>query len=406
MILSKKMHHSHRLHQFRNEAEEELKNILSYWAKYSIDFANGGFFGKIANDNIVDPDAQKGSVLNGRILYAFSSAYIFFKDPSYLEIATRAYHYIIKYFLDPEYGGAFWTVDAKGHPAETKKQVYASAFVLYGLTEYVRACENEDARQQAINLYHSITEHAYDKVHGGFFEAFSREWNELSDQRLSGKDANEKKSMNTNLHVLEAFANLYLMWPDENLKDRIRELLSIFSDKITDEQTGHLRLFFDEGWNHKPQLISYGHDIEAAWLLMACAVIIKDDELITAWKAKSVLLTVAAMHGLDADGGLWYEYDLTANKLIREKHWWPQSEAMVGFLNAWQVSGEQRFLDAALNSWNFIQSHLLNPSGEWYWGISADGSIMEEDKAGLWKCPYHNTRGCMEVVKRINKLFP
>ena len=399
------MHHSHRLLQFRNEAEEELKNILSYWAKYSIDFEYGGFFGKIANDNIVDPDAQKGSVLNGRILYSFSSAYNFFKEPSYLEIATRAYHYIITCFLDPVYGGAYWTVDAKGNPAVTKKQVYASAFILYGLCEYCRACENKDALQHAIELYYSITEHAYDKVHRGFFEAFSREWKEMRDQRLSGKDANEKKSMNTNLHVLEAFANLYLVWPDENLKDNIRELLKIFSDKIIDEQTGHLQLFFDEEWNNKPQLISYGHDIEAAWLLMECAVIINDDELISTFKGKSVSLTVAAMKGLDADGALWYEYDLPGKKLITEKHWWPQSEALVGFFNAWQVSGEQRFIDAALNCWSFIQSHLLNPYGEWYWGIYADGSVMKEDKGGLWKCPYHNSRGCMEIIKRINKLL-
>lgn len=393
------MHHSHRLLQFRNEAGEELKNILSYWIKYSIDLENGGFYGKINNDNIVDPDAQKGSVLNGRILYSFSSAYIFFKEPSYLEVATRAYNYIINYFLDPEYGGAFWTVDAKGHPAETKKQVYASAFTLFGLSEYFRACEKEDARQHAIKLYYTIADHAYDKIHGGFFEAFNREWNELSDQRLSSKDANEKKSMNTNLHVLEAFANLYLVWPDENLKFKIRELLRIFSDKIIDKQTGHLRLFFDEEWNNKTQLISYGHDIEAAWLLMECAGMINDDELITIFKSKCVSLAVAAMQGLDADGGLWYEYDLQGKRLVKEKHWWPQSEAMVGFLNAWQVSGEQRFIDAALNSWSFIQSYLLNPSGEWYWGIREDGSVMEEDKAGLWKCPYHNSRGCMEVIK-------
>lgn len=406
MILSKKMHHSHRLFQFRSETEEELKNILSYWIKYSIDHANGGFFGKINNDNIVDPYAHKGSVLNGRILYTFSSAYIFFKDQSYLETATRAYNYIINHFLDHQYGGAFWTVDAKGQPAETKKQVYASAFILYGLSEYFRACENEDARQHAIKLYYSFADRSYDKVHGGFFEAFTREWDELSDQRLSRKDVNEKKSMNTNLHVLEALANLYLIWPDENLKYKIRELLKIFADKIIDEQTGHLRLFFDDEWNNNPQLISYGHDIEAAWFLMECASIIKDLELISILKAKSVSLTIAAMKGLDADGGLWYEYDLRGKKLIREKHWWPQSEALAGFLNAWQVSGEQRFLDAAVNCWSFIRLHLLNPSGEWYWGIYADGSVMDEDKIGLWKCPYHNSRGCTEVIKRINKLFP
>jgi len=402
MILSKKMHPSQRLLQFRSEAEQELKNILSWWTKYSVDHGNGGFFGKIDNENNIDADAAKGSVLNGRILWTFSSAYIFFKDPSYLETATRAYDYITGKFIDPNYGGVFWTVNAKGQPAETKKQVYANAFVLYGLSEYFRASENEDALQHAIKLYYIMAGRAHDEEDGGFFEAFSREWDELIDQRLSGKDANEKKSMNTNLHVLEAFANLYLIWPDENLKHKITELLKIFAEKIIDPAGGHLHLFFDEEWNKKPHPISYGHDIEAAWLLAECAAIIKEDKLTTLFKEKSVSLALGTMKGLDADGGLWYEYDLNTKKLIREKHWWPQAEAMVGFFNGWQVTGDQRFLEATLNCWNFITTRMLNPSGEWYWGIDSNNKIMNEDKAGLWKCPYHNSRACLEIIKRTD----
>ena len=278
MILSKKMHHSPRLHQFRSEAEEELKNILSYWQRHAVDYEHGGFYGKIDNDNHVVLNADKGSVLNGRILWTFSSAFIILKDESYRQTASRAYQYIINHFIDPQYGGVYWTVDKKGNPAESKKQVYASAFVLYGLSEYCRAWPNEEVKQQAIQLYNTIVEHAGDKVHGGYFEAYARDWSEINDQRLSGKDANEKKSMNTNLHVLEAFANLYRTWPDENVKNHIRNLLIIFSDKIIDAESGHLRLFFDEQWNNKPLLISYGHDIEASWLLLECAEIIEDAE--------------------------------------------------------------------------------------------------------------------------------
>ena len=395
------MHLSQPLLTFRSEAEQELKNILSWWAKYSIDHVNGGFFGKIDNENRVDADAVKGSVLNGRILWAFSSAYLFFKEQSYFEIATHAYNYIVSKFIDPQYGGVFWTVDAKGQPAETKKQVYANAFVLYGLTEYFRASEDEDARQHAIKLYYIMAGRAHDKIYGGFLEAFTREWNELDDQRLSNKDADEKKSMNTNLHVLEAFTNLYLIWQDENLKHKITELLKIFAEKIIDPDCGHLHLFFDEEWNKKSNLISYGHDIEAAWLLPEYAAIIKDDQMIALFKDKSASLTNAAMKGLDTSGGLWYEYDVNTKKLIREKHWWPQAEAIIGFFNAWQVSGEQRYLDAALNCWNYITTRLLNPSGEWYWGIDSNNEIMNEDKAGLWKCPYHNSRACIQVITRI-----
>ena len=400
------MNHNHRLLQFRDEAEQELRNILSFWKDHAVDHGNGGFFGRINNENIVHATAPKGAVLNGRILWTFSAAYNYFKEESYLEAAARAYKYIRDYFVDHEFGGVYWTTDEKGRPAETKKQVYACAFVLYGLSEYYRASSDEEALQQAIKLYYTIVGRTYDMKYGGYYEAFSREWNEIADQRLSGKDANEKKSTNTNLHVVEAFANLYKVWPDENLKLQIQSLLRIFLEKIIDPANHHLRLFFDEQWNDKPALLSYGHDIEAAWLLPDCAEVIHDKHLIAELTKPSVHLTQAAMNGLDSDGGLWHEYHLREKILIREKHWWPQAEALVGFINAWQVTGEQRYADAALNSWRFIKTRLLNSTGEWYWGINENGSFMNEDKVGLWKCPYHNSRACLEIIKRLGILNP
>jgi mannobiose 2-epimerase len=402
MSSSEKMNQHLRLLQFRDEAEQELKNILSFWKDHAVDHGNGGFFGQINNENIVHATAPKGSVLNGRILWTFSAAYIYFKEESYLEIAKRAYKYITDFFIDHEFGGVYWTTDEKGRPVETKKQGYACAFVLYGLSEYYRASLDEEALQQAIKLYYTIVGRTYDREYGGYYEAFSREWNEIDDQRLSGKDANEKKSTNTNLHVVEAFANLYKVWPDENLKKQIQGLLRIFLQHIIDSANHHLRLFFDEQWNNKPALLSYGHDIEAAWLLPDCAVIIDDKHLIADLTTSSVHLTNAAMNGLDADGGLWYEYDLRENKLIREKHWWPQAEALVGLINAWQLRGENLYAESALNCWQFIKTHLLNPTGEWYWGVNEDGSIMNEDKVGLWKCPYHNSRACLEIIRRLS----
>lgn len=402
MSSSEKMNHKRRLHQLRDEAELELKNILSFWKDHTVDHRNGGFLGKISNENIVDASAAKGSVLNGRILWTFSAAYIQFKDETCIEAAKRAYHYIRDFFIDPQFGGVYWTVDAKGNPLETKKQVYACAFVLYGLSEYYRATGDEDALQHALKIYYSIVGRAYDKTDGGYYEAFSREWNDIADRRLSGKDANEKKSANTNLHVVEAFANLYRVWPDKNIKIQIQQLLTIFLEKIIDGNSYHLNLFFDEQWKNKPSLISYGHDIEAAWLLLNCAETIHDKRLISAFKETGVLMTEAAMSGLDTDGALWYEYDLTGEKLIREKHWWPQAEALIGFLNAWQITDEMRYADAALHCWSFIKERLLSPAGEWYWGINEQNTIMQEDKVGIWKCPYHNSRACLEIIKRIN----
>jgi mannobiose 2-epimerase len=401
MRSSEKMSHDHRLLQFRDEAKRELKNILSYWKDHAVDHGNGGFFGKVNNENIVDASAVKGSVLNGRILWTFSAAYSHLKQESHLELARRAYNYLGDFFIDPEFGGVYWTVDAKGRPAETKKQVYACAFVLYGLAEYYHASSDEQALEQAIQLYYTIVSRAYDKEYGGYYEAFSREWNEIPDQRLSGKDANEKKSTNTNLHVVEAFANLYKIWPDKDLKKQIQDLIMIFLKKIMGTDNHHLQLFFDRQWKNKPMSISYGHDIEAAWLLPECAEIIDDQYLAGELTKSAIHLANAAMNGLDEDGALLYEYDLHKKKLIREKHWWPQAEALVGFIHTWQITGETRYADAALSCWEFIKKQLICPTGEWYWGVNSNGPIIDEDKIGLWKCPYHNSRACLELIKRI-----
>lgn len=248
-----------------------------------------------------------------------------------------------------------------------------------------------------------IVDRSYDTINGGYIEALTREWKEINDLRLSSKDANEKKSMNTHLHVLEAFANLYKTWPDKTLKQRIIELIYIFLDHILDTKTNHLILFFDECWNPKSSNISYGHDIEAAWLIQEAAEIIQDEPLIQKVKERSVKVAEATEEGLDKDGGLWYEKNVSENHLVKEKHWWPQAEAMVGFYNTHQITNDNSFLEKSLNSWNFIQKHILNKKdGEWFWGVREDYSVMdEEDKAGIWKCPYHNGRACIEILKRI-----
>lgn len=391
------------LKQYYNELDGECLSILKWWMQYSVDQTNGGFFGKINNNNTVVEGSPKGSVLNSRILWTFSAAYHHYKNPFYLETATRAFDYICRYFIDQEFGGVYWSVDAFGKPLDTKKQVYALAFAVYGLSEYYLVSRDGNALQTAITLYNAIEEHSHDKTRGGYLEAFDKEWNEQQDLRLSAKDFNEKKTMNTHLHVLEAYANLYKAWPDAKLKEHITNLLQLFTRYFIDRETGHLILFFNEDWQPRHSLVSYGHDIEAAWLLQEAAERIDDADFVEEVKHLSKKLAIAAARGLDKDGGLWYEKDIASDHLIMEKHWWPQAEAMVGFYNVWQNTGEQSYLQKSLDSWAFTREHLLDvQKGEWYWGIQEDHSIMPgEDKAGLWKCPYHNGRACLELMKRI-----
>ena len=391
------------LEKYKIEVQQELRNILSYWVKYTVDERHGGFVGKVDNDNNIDDTAPKGSVLNSRILWSFSAAYNLTKNVQYLQMAERAYKYIRRYFIDKDFGGVYWTVDYAGNPLDTKKQIYALAFAVYGLSEYFISTQEEDAKQLAIGLYETIVKHSYDEKNGGYTEAFTREWNETNDLRLSDKDANEKKSMNTHLHVLEAFTNLYRSWPDVQLKQRLTALIHLFIDHIIDSETHHLNLFFDEGWNPRGNIHSYGHDIEAAWLLQEAAEVVGDAALIQKLQSLSKSIAQAAAEGLDADGGLWYEYNAGENILTREKHSWPQAEAMVGFFNAWQLTNDNSYLQKSLHSWNFIKEHILHKAGgEWYWGITGNNAIMPgQDKVGLWKCPYHNSRACMEIIKRI-----
>ena len=386
---------------YRKEMEQELKNILTYWINYAIDTENGGFYGKIDNDNTIYKTAPKGLVLNSRILWTFAAAYNHTNKPIYLQTAERAFKYIGNYFVDKQFGGVYWSVDYRGNPLDTKKQIYALAFAVYSCSEYYAAVRDESAKQLAINLYKAIVKHSYDENKGGYIEALTRDWKEIEDLRLSAKDSNEKKSMNTHLHVLEGFANLYRVWPDARLKEHIVELIHLFLDHIIDNKTNHLVLFLDEDWNPKSDVISYGHDIEAAWLVQEAVEIIQDEELLETVKQRSVKVAVAARRGLDTDGGLWYEKE--KEHLIKEKHWWPQAEAMIGFYNAYQITNDKTFLENSLNSWRFVQKYILDKKdGEWFWGVKEDYTVMAgEDKAGFWKCCYHNGRACLELLKRI-----
>jgi mannobiose 2-epimerase len=397
-----------KLFDYHNAAAEELHNILDYWMNYTSDEANGGFVGRIDHENKVDALAAKGSVLNSRILWSFSSAYVCTGRKDYLDMAERAFAYLLDHFIDEEYGGVYWTLDFAGKPLDTRKQIYAQAFAVYGLAEYHKASQNEEARISAIRIYQEIKARSYEKKNGGYIEALARDWTERKDVRLSARDANERKSMNTHLHILEAFANLYTVWPDQNLRQDIVDLIHLFLDHIFSKKTRHLDLFFDDDWNVKSNLVSYGHDIEAAWLIQEAANIIGDAILLQQVNNCSILLTNSAADGLDEDGGLWYEFDMEQKRLVSEKHWWPQAEAMVGFFNAWQISGDEKYMDHSLRSWQFIQKHICdNDYGEWKWGVKGDYSDMDnEDKVGIWKCPYHNSRACLEIVKRTRTEGP
>lgn len=394
------------LSSLRKEMEEEVNAILQYWQQHTVDHEKGGFYGKISNENIADKAAAKGVVLHARILWTFSAGYLFTQDNERLTTAARAFTYLVNYFYDKQYGGVYWSVDANGNALETRKQIYGLAFAIYGMSEYYLATQNEQALLFAKELYGTIEQHSFDAQNNGYFEAFAQDWKPLPDQRLSTKDANASKTANTHLHIVEAYANVYKVWQNDLLKERIENLLFLFDTYFISKQTHHLVLFFDDAWNEQPDVVSYGHDIEAAWLLLQCAEVIRNEHWISVYQQHSKALADAASEGLDADGGLWYEYEPKHNQIIKQKHWWPQAEAMIGYMNAWQLTGMETYLQHCINAWRFTQQYILDKqNGEWFWGVDEAYHLMlGEDKAGFWKCPYHNARACLELIKRIDEM--
>jgi len=391
--------------QLNNEMAVELGAILNYWKEKTIDNENGGFYGRIDGNDSLVPKNDKGSVLNARILWTFSSAYRILKDPEYFEIAARAKNYLIKYFWDKDHGGIYWMLDYKGNPTDGKKQIYSLAFAMYALAEYYKITKDDEALDYAIELFELIERYSFDGSLNGYFEAYSRDWELLEDLRLSDKDANEKKTMNTHLHVLEAYTNLYRVWPDNHLQKRLKNLIELFIDKIIDNQTFSFILFFDENWNSKSKETSFGHDIEGSWLLFEAAEVLNDKRLLA--KVKEIIIKMAEkvkQNGIDTDGALVNEGE--HGKIIDyDKHWWPQAEAIVGLTNAWQLTKDETYLEKASKVWEFTKSKIIDKqNGEWYFRVNREGiPYGEEDKVGPWKCPYHNGRACMEIIERFQK---
>jgi cellobiose epimerase len=396
---------SSQINILKSEVKNELvKNILPFWSEKMVDSANDGFYGRVDGSGRVFSDADKGCVLNARILWTFSSAYRVLKDINYFTIAERSKDYLIKHFFDKEYGGVFWLLNSKGEMKDGKKQIYAQAFAIYGLSEYYRITNDKTCLDYAIALFRLIEKYSHDEMREGYFEAFSREWGPLDDLRLSEKDANEKKTMNTHLHVLEAYTNLYRIYKDDLLNKRIKSLIGIFTGKIINRRTFNLSMFFDEEWNDKTDLVSYGHNIESSWLIYEAASVLGEKSLTEKLKKICLGIAAASKEGLMADGSMIYENFFSAGRVDSDRHWWVQAETVIGYLNAYALSGNDEYLDISLAAWKFISDHLVDrQNGEWFWSV--DRSLkpnLKDDKAGFWKCPYHNSRMCLEIIERHN----
>jgi mannobiose 2-epimerase len=423
-----------RVKTMKREMQDVLQNnILRFWLDKMVDHENGGFYGRIDGHGGLHPDAEKGAILNARILWSFSAAYRVLGDEAYLKAATRAKDYIIDHFIDKEYGGVYWSLDSKGQPLDTKKQFYAIGFVIYGMSEYARATGDREALECAMQLFDCIEEHAFDHEHNGYIEACTREWGAIADMRLSELDANYPKSQNTHLHIIEPYTNLLrairelqasqscdyvpvlgsvlptsVVVPDDSLLTlhaSLKNLIDIFTDKILNPETNHLDLFFEMDWTRGAgQLESYGHDIECSWLLHEAALVLGDEEVLNKVEPIVQLVAVASEKGLRPDGSMIHEANLDTGRVDDDLHWWVQAENVVGWYNIYQYFGDEDALDKALRGWAYIKAQLIDyENGEWFWSRHPDGTLNTvDDKAGFWKCPYHNSRMCLEIIERTD----
>lgn len=377
-------------------------NILQYWLTQMVDNEQGGYYGRRNGCNQLLPQEDKGAILNARILWTFSTAFRLLKKEEYLVAATRAKHYIIEHFIDSIYGGVYWSVDYKGNPTDEKKQTYAIAFTIYGMSEYARATGDCEARQIAINLYRDIEQHAYDKVNNGYVEALTRAWTPIADMRLSEKDENGSRTMNTHLHVIEAYTNLLRIWQTEELKERVGNLLTIFQQHIINPATHHLDLFFDEQWQGLRNIESYGHDIEASWLLHEAALVLGNKAILAKITPAIQAIAKASDEGLTTDGAMIYERWKDNNKIDKQRQWWVQCENVIGHFNLFQHWKDEKAYVIAQQCMDYITTHLIDrKNGEWYWSVDENGNPnLKDDKAGFWKCPYHNSRMFFELLER------
>ncbi|MEI6821441.1 MAG: AGE family epimerase/isomerase [Bacteroidota bacterium] len=398
---------------------ELLEDILPYWIKYGVEKIGDGFYGAVDMDGNPIETANKSCVLNARILWTFSEAAIMFPNQEYNVMADRAFAVLKKYFLDKQYGGYFMEIKPNNEIASDIKHTYAQAFVIYALCKYYEFNHSEEVLGIIKDFYHLLEKHAKDPNNIGYYEAFTRDWKLYNENRMA--DNNEPKSMNTHLHIMESYSALYKVWKDETVRLKLTELLNLFINKIIRKE-GHLGIFFDEEFNEvndSKGICSFGHDIEASWLLLEAAEILGDKTIIDKLKPLCIKMANAVERvGVDKDGGLFLESTRYGSHIRTNKHWWLQAETLVGFMNAYEMTVDVKNWETVKLSWNFINNHVIDHvKGEWFTKVNRLGvpflTEPKDDpspyyrndwKIDPWKCPYHNGRAMMELIKRIVRI--
>lgn len=393
------------------EIEAQLKVLSQWWLEHTLTGDNHTFVGEVSHDGIANPKANKGIILTTRMLWFFSEsakAYQHIDGAQSQKLhaaATVLFNFICQHFIDKEYGGVFWELDCYGKLINGRKQVYAQSFAIYALASYYTLTHNPQALEQATTLFSLLEQYGLDKVNGGYHEALSRTWGPLDDVRLSDKDLNSAKTMNTHLHILEAYTGLYRAHKNSQLKTALTHLLACYVDRFYDEAIGHFKMFQSIDWQDESTHFSYGHDIESSWLVWEAAETLEDSALVTKYKPIILKLATTCMNeGLNQDGSVMDMHNIAQQKDVPERIWWVQAEALVGFTNAYQLTGNSRFATTTHTVWAFIKDQIIDDiKGEWHSIAKKDQTVNHKAyKVGFWKGPYHNGRALLELYQRAS----
>lgn len=385
--------------------KEEIKShlttcIIPFW-KNLRDNEHGGFYGYMDYDLNLDKKAVKGCILNSRITWFFANAYMLLKEKSLLEYAEHGYEFMQKYCIDKEKGGIYWSVQYDGTPEDTTKHTYNQAFAIYALSSYYEASGNIEAYESAMALFQLIENRCKDEI--GYMEAFDRNFVEIENDKLSENGVLAEKTMNTLLHVFEAYTQLYRVGHDKQVKIRLERALDAIVEKLYNPKLHRLEVFFDKKMNSILDIYSYGHDIEAAWLISRGLDVLDDNK--RREKMRSIILELTNQVNKMAFDGHSLASECVNGIVDETRTWWMQAEALVGFLNGYELAPERKeYLDAAQAEWDFIKNHVIDkrPGSEWFRDLTKDGEpIYGRPIVEPWKCPYHNGRMCMEAIKRL-----
>lgn len=388
-----------------HEIKANLLNTISpFWKKLKDD-EYGGFYGFMSHDLQLDQKADKGVILNSRILWYFANQYLILKDKEDLVYARHAYTFFKEKCLDKEYGGVYWMLTYDGKPSENMKHTYNQAFAIYALSSYYDATGDKEAIETAKDLFRCIETVCRDEY--GYLEAFDREWKPISNEKLSDnkhlgqKGVVAEKTMNALLHILEAYTELYRVSKDKVVGSKLKDLLVLFKEQVYNPKSRTLGVFFDKNMYTICDMHSYGHDIEAAWLLDRGAEVLGDVQLIADTKKYTIEIAYKVKEVAFEKGAL--NNERFEDFIDQTRIWWVQAEGIVGFINAYEKNGDKTFLEIAHKLWEYTKTYIVDkrPNAEWYWNVAEDGSpILESPIVEPWKCPYHNGRMCLEVIRR------